>query len=126
MRIEYQRVIADFVPQPLGDGLLALFDAAVHELLYAAAVDADNMVMMSALIQLEYRHTPFEMMARDQPGGLERWHFVFALRRLKLTKASGNPLSASSLAPTAKSFLPAPPYSFVEGGAVKRRETSKK
>ena len=71
MTVQNERVVADLEPQALGHRLLPFFDAAVHELFHAAAVDADDMVVMSALIQLEHRHTPFEMMARDQPGGLE-------------------------------------------------------
>src|SRR5450755_980696 len=71
MTVQNERVVADLEPQALCYCVLPLFDPAVHELLHAAAVDADDMVVMSALIQLEYRHTPFEMMARDQPGGFE-------------------------------------------------------
>jgi len=71
MPIEYQRVIADFIPQPLGDGLLALFDAAVHELFDRATVHTDDVIVMRAMIELENRDAAFEMMSGYEAGGLE-------------------------------------------------------
>ncbi len=71
MPIEYQRVIADFVAQPLGDGLLALFDTAVHELFDGPTVHTDDMIMMRTMIELENRDAALEMMASHESGGLE-------------------------------------------------------
>ena len=51
--------------------MLALFDAAVHELFHLAAVNTHDVIVMRALIELEHRHAAFKMMARDQAGGLE-------------------------------------------------------
>ena len=51
--------------------MLPFFDAAVHELFHPAAVDTHDMIVVCALIQLEYRHAAFEMVARNQSGGFE-------------------------------------------------------
>ena len=57
--------------QPLGDGRLALFYSGIHELFDAAAVQADDMIVMRALIELEDRHAILEMMAGHEARGLE-------------------------------------------------------
>ncbi len=64
-------MIADLEPQALRHRVLALFDAAVHELFDAAAVNTHDVIVVRALIQLEHRHAAFEMMAGDETGGLE-------------------------------------------------------
>src|SRR5437870_8078210 len=42
-----------------------------HELFHTATVLAHDVIVMSPLIELEHRHAILEMMARDEPGGLE-------------------------------------------------------
>ena len=64
-------MIADLEPQALRHGVLALFDTAVHELFDAAAVNTHDMIVVSTLIELEYRHAAFEMMACDEAGRFE-------------------------------------------------------
>ena len=71
------RVIAQLVPQALGDLFLTLFDGVIHELFDAAAVKTDDMIVMRSLVELEHGHAVFKMMARHQAGGLElREHAV--------------------------------------------------
>ena len=53
------------------DGVLALFDATVDELLDLAAVQANDVVMVVAAVQFEHGHAVLEMVARHQAGGLE-------------------------------------------------------
>ena len=70
-------MVAQFVTQALGDFFLSLFDALVHELFDAAAVQTHDMVVMRSLVELENGHAVFEMVPRHQAGGLElRQHAV--------------------------------------------------
>ena len=71
MAVENQRMIADLETQTLRDGVLALLDAAVHELLDAPAVHAHDMIVMGPVIEFEMGHPALEVMARDQARGLE-------------------------------------------------------
>src|SRR5689334_10549666 len=71
MTVQSHRMVAQLVPQALGYRLLALFDRFIHELFDASAVKTHDMVMMRSLIQLENGHAVFEMVPRDQAGGLE-------------------------------------------------------
>src|ERR1700685_3120962 len=71
MPVQDQRMIADLEPQAFGHGVLALFDAAIHELFNFAAVNTHDVIVMRALVELEYGHAAFKMMARDQTRGLE-------------------------------------------------------
>lgn len=54
-----------------GNVMLELFDGGVLKLLHPAALNADEMIVVIALIQFENRGATFEMMADDQAGGLE-------------------------------------------------------
>src|SRR6185503_19263865 len=56
MPVQGHGVIAEYVPQPLGDRLLALLDRLVDELFDPAAVKTHDMVVMRPLVQLENRH----------------------------------------------------------------------
>ena len=71
MSVEDERVIADLEAQALGDRVLPLLDAPVHELFHFAAVHTHDMVVMCALIELEYGHSAFKMMAGNEAGRLE-------------------------------------------------------
>ena len=54
-----------------GDGVLALLDYLIAELLDPAAVYADDMIMVPALIEFEHRLSTLEIMAFDQTGGFK-------------------------------------------------------
>src|SRR5258708_11790259 len=70
-------MFTDREPQAGGDRFLPLFYARVDELFDLAAVHADDMIVVRALIELEYRHAVLEMMARDQAGRFElRQHAI--------------------------------------------------
>src|ERR1700722_19446600 len=58
MPVENQRVIADLEPQTLGYCVLALFDAAVHELFHARATHTHDVIDLGALAADEHRPTP--------------------------------------------------------------------
>src|SRR5258705_626360 len=64
-------MLTDREPQPRGDRLLPLFNAGVDELFDLAAVHADDMIVMCALVEFEYGHAVLEVMARDQAGRFE-------------------------------------------------------
>src|SRR4051794_6135971 len=55
----------------VGDAALALLDLGVEELLYSAAVEADQVVVVLALVELEHRLAALEVVARQDPGLLE-------------------------------------------------------
>src|SRR5690606_1831600 len=78
MAVQDQRVIGD-LEAPLGRHLLLpLLDDVVVELLDAAALQADHMVMVVALGEFEHRLVAFEVMALNNTGTLElRQHTVY-------------------------------------------------
>jgi hypothetical protein len=55
----------------LGDAALALLDLGVEELLDPAAVEADEVVVVLALVELEHRLAALEVVAREDAGLLE-------------------------------------------------------
>src|SRR6185436_20464000 len=67
--IQLQRVLMDRKAAVLGDFHLAAFDFAIVEFVHATALDADQVIVMAALVELEYRLAGFEMMT-DQDAGL--------------------------------------------------------
>src|SRR6266702_808976 len=69
--VEVQRVFADRKPALLGHPDLALLDLGVVELLDAAALDANEVIMMAALVQLEDRLAGLEMVALENSRVLE-------------------------------------------------------
>ena len=71
MAIKDQAVIDQLEAQSGSDGVLTLFDHFVEEFLDPTAVDADDMIVMQALIEFEHRLPTLEIMAFDQPGGFE-------------------------------------------------------
>lgn len=54
-----------------GNDMLTLLDGFVEEFFDGATPDAQQMVMMIAIVQLEYRLNPLEIMPIDDPGRLE-------------------------------------------------------
>src|SRR6185312_6632545 len=69
--VENEGVIADIESEAPRDRRLPLLDSRVHELLDAAAIEAHDVIVMRALIELEDGHAVLEMMACDEPRGLE-------------------------------------------------------
>jgi len=64
-------VLADLEAEPTRDRRLALLDACVHEFLHMPAVEAEDVVMVRTLVQLEDRHPVSEVMPRDETRRLE-------------------------------------------------------
>ena len=50
---------------------LAFFDRFIDELLDASALQADQMVVVAALIEFEYRFVGLKMMTHQKPGLFE-------------------------------------------------------
>ena len=69
--VQRKRVSAQFEAVLFGDFVLALLDLAVVELLDPAALQADQVVVVATLVQLENRLAGLEMLARQQAGLLE-------------------------------------------------------
>jgi len=64
-------MILDGESMPLCDGRLALFDDLVDELHDLAALDADQVVMVSAAVDLEYGLAAFEVVPANQSHRFE-------------------------------------------------------
>ena len=64
-------MIGNIVTLAVGDLGLLGFDDFIDKFLDLAAADTDDMVVMAFPVELEYRLTTLEMMARYQAGGLE-------------------------------------------------------
>src|SRR3569832_1126789 len=69
--VDVERVIAHGVTEFLRDGALAFLDGLVDKFVDAAAGDADDVVVVIALIDLEHRVAALEVMARHEARGLE-------------------------------------------------------
>jgi hypothetical protein len=69
--VDRQRVFGDLEAALLGDGVLALFDRFVVELFHAAAIEAHQVVVVRAGVQLEDGLAGFEVVAVQQAGLLE-------------------------------------------------------
>src|SRR6266571_436146 len=66
--VQRERVPAQLEAALLGHLGLAFLDVAVVELLDAAALQADQVVVMPALVELEHRLAGLEMLPREQPA----------------------------------------------------------
>jgi len=64
-------MIGDTVTVPIRDGLLAFLDNFVDELFHPAALEADDMVVMTAVIQFEHRAAALEIVPLHETGGFE-------------------------------------------------------
>jgi hypothetical protein len=64
-------MVSHFVTQPFRDVLLARFDGLINKLIDLATLDTQNMVMVTALVELEDRMPPFEMVPCYQAGRFE-------------------------------------------------------
>ena len=69
--VEIERVLSDLEAAIAGDLVLPLLDLRVVELLDAAALQADEVIVVAALVQLEHRLARLEMVADEEPGLLE-------------------------------------------------------
>jgi hypothetical protein len=69
--VQGKRVIGDLEPQAVRNRALPLLDTFVGELFDPAAVYADDVVVVSALVQLEDGRAALEMMPGHQAGRLE-------------------------------------------------------
>lgn len=54
-----------------GNGLLTLFNFLVTKFFNMATLQADNMIMVTALVQLKYRFAAFKMVTNKQAGLLK-------------------------------------------------------
>src|SRR5207302_348161 len=72
-----QGVLADLEAAIARDPELPLFDLRIEEFLNAAALQANQVIVVTALVQLEHRFARLEMVADQQPRLLElRQHAV--------------------------------------------------
>src|SRR5260370_24985643 len=69
--VQIKRVLADLKSAIAGDLGLALFDLGIEEFLDAAALQADQVVVLPTLIELENRLARIEMMADQETRLLE-------------------------------------------------------
>jgi len=66
IRVQIERVILDGEPTLPGDALLALFDLGVKELFHPTALQADQMVVVLALVELKHGLAGFEIVTFQQ------------------------------------------------------------
>ena len=69
--INRQRVVSDGKPFFLGDVMLALFNFGVVKLFNLPAIEAHQMVMVLAFVDLIHRLAGLEVAAIEQPGLLK-------------------------------------------------------
>lgn len=69
--IDVQAVASHGIAQSLGDLALLLLDGGIHELIDTTTLNADDMIVMRALVQLEDGAGTLEMMPLDQASLLE-------------------------------------------------------
>jgi len=70
-------VVDEFEAVPRGDLALALLDAGIGEFLHPAAVLADDVVVVLALVELEYGRSTLEVVTGDEARRLElRQHSI--------------------------------------------------
>lgn len=71
IRVNVQRVIVDPEAAGLCHFGLALFDFRIVKLFDVAALHADQVIVVGALIEFEHRFIGFEVVANQQPGLFE-------------------------------------------------------
>ena len=75
--VKIERVLADLEPALAGDSGLALLDLGIEEFLDAAALQAHQVIVVAALIELKHRLARFEVMPYQQARLLElRQHAI--------------------------------------------------
>ena len=71
IRIDMQGMVANRETQVGRDSFLACFDGRIEEFLDMSALQTNDVVVMLALVQFEYRLAALEMVAHQQSGLLE-------------------------------------------------------
>ena len=66
--VDIERVIENFETAVLGNGFLAFFDLGVVKLLDAAAIDADQVIVVLAVVDFENGLAGFEEVTLEQPS----------------------------------------------------------
>ena len=75
--VQHEAVVDQLEAVLLGDIVLQALDLVAGELDDVAGLDADHVVVMLAVVELEHRVTALEVVAGHQAGGLElRQHTV--------------------------------------------------
>ena len=69
--VNHERVVGDFKAVTLGNSVLTPLDIVIHELFDVSAIDALDVIMVRAFVELEDRHTVREVMPRDETRRLE-------------------------------------------------------
>jgi hypothetical protein len=64
-------VVGNFEPVTLSNGMLATLDILIHKFLDMPTINALDVIMMSAFVELEDGHAVREMMTRDETRRLE-------------------------------------------------------
>jgi hypothetical protein len=64
-------MVRNFKTQLAGDGVLAVFYLGVKKFFHMAAVQAHQMVMVLAIVELVEGFAPFKLAAGKQPGLLK-------------------------------------------------------
>jgi len=64
-------MVGHFIAQLAGDRPLALFDGLVDEFIHPAAFQADDVVMVATLVELEYGMSALEVVTLDNTGRFE-------------------------------------------------------
>ena len=91
MAVDHEGVLADLEAETLRHRRLALLDARIHELLHAPAVEAQDVVVVRAGVELEDRHAVREVMAGDEPGRLELRQHPVDRRKTDVLARLGEP-----------------------------------
>lgn len=71
LAVKHQGVFLDAETTGLGDGILPRLDLLVEELFHVATVHADDMIVVSPLVELKHRHAVLEVAAADEACSLE-------------------------------------------------------
>lgn len=69
--VDVQRMIGHLVAHPFGDSRLAVFDGLIDKFIDTATLDTHDVIVMAALVELEYGVTPLEAMPGYQARRLE-------------------------------------------------------
>ncbi|MEN9838453.1 MAG: hypothetical protein RLZ79_2121 [Pseudomonadota bacterium] len=69
--VNHERVVGDFKAVTLGNSVLTPLDIVIHELFDVSAIDALDVIMVRAFVELEDRHTVGEMVSGHETCGLE-------------------------------------------------------
>jgi hypothetical protein len=71
MPVHHQSVVLDREAALFGHRALPRFDSFIQELFHVAAVKADDVIVVRAGVEFEYREPAVEVLPAHQAGGLE-------------------------------------------------------